>query len=51
MSEVFDDPKDGHVNPDDLPSGDPADFPTDSGPEGGVPLGPGTDATTVQVAA
>jgi hypothetical protein len=52
MSEVFDDPQDGHVNPDDLPAGDPADLPTpDPETEAGVPVGPGTDTTGIQVAA
>ncbi len=50
MNEVFDDPQDGHVNPDDLDAGDPTDIP-DPGTPPGVPMGPGTDTTGVQVAA
>lgn len=42
MSEVFDDPSDGHVNPDDLPTGDPDDIPhPDDDAQGGVPVGSG----------
>lgn len=50
MNEVFDDPQDGHVNPDDLDAGDPADIP-DPGTPPGVPVGPGPTASTMQEAA